>query len=177
MPASSCGSTKVRSNRSMRVSRLPGWRVYWRSSRIGLGSRTVADSMRVSPWERACAGIVANACHIRAGSCDRGDARAVRRRGVMLAPHADAFGPARAQRGRRRAAGRWHAAPALPRGAPAVSEGDHPGAVAPERVLLAQRDAAGGWRTITYGQALERARRIAAGLVARGLSAERPVVV
>ncbi|MGH2897861.1 MAG: AMP-binding protein, partial [Solirubrobacteraceae bacterium] len=53
----------------------------------------------------------------------------------------------------------------------------HWAAVAPERVLFAQRDAAGGWRTIAYGEALERARRIAAGLVARGLSAERPVVV
>ena len=49
--------------------------------------------------------------------------------------------------------------------------------VAPDRVLFAQRDAAGGWRTISYAQALERARRIAAGLLARGLSPDRPVVV
>jgi feruloyl-CoA synthase len=53
----------------------------------------------------------------------------------------------------------------------------HWAAEAPDRVLLAQRDAAGAWRTITYAQALARARRIAAGLLARGLSPERPVVV
>lgn len=53
----------------------------------------------------------------------------------------------------------------------------HWAAEAPDRVLLAQRDATGGWRTLTYAQALERARRIAAGLLARRLSPERPVVV
>jgi feruloyl-CoA synthase len=53
----------------------------------------------------------------------------------------------------------------------------HWAAAAPDRILFAQRDAAGAWRTITYGQALERARRIAAGLLARKLSAERPIVI
>jgi feruloyl-CoA synthase len=53
----------------------------------------------------------------------------------------------------------------------------HWAAVAPDRVLLAQRADGGGWRTVTYGEALDRARRIAAGLVARRLSPERPVVV
>src|SRR5204863_495099 len=48
---------------------------------------------------------------------------------------------------------------------------------APERVLFAQRDMQGGWRRVTYAQACERARRLAAGLIARKLSAERPVVV
>src|SRR5215470_16967660 len=48
---------------------------------------------------------------------------------------------------------------------------------APDRLLFAQRDERGGWRTLTYGQALERARRIAAGLLARKLSSERPVAV
>jgi feruloyl-CoA synthase len=55
----------------------------------------------------------------------------------------------------------------------------HWAAVAPDRILFAQRDSDGGgaWRTITYAQALERARRIAAGLLARSLSAERPIAV
>jgi len=53
----------------------------------------------------------------------------------------------------------------------------HWAAEAPDRILFAQRGDAGGWRTVTYAQALERARRIAAGLLARQLSAERPVVV
>ena len=47
---------------------------------------------------------------------------------------------------------------------------------APERVFLAQRDGA-GWRTLTYRQARERARRVAATLLARGLGPERPVAV
>src|SRR5262245_19167445 len=47
----------------------------------------------------------------------------------------------------------------------------------PDRILLAQRGEGGAWRSITYAQALERVRRIAAGLLARGLSAERPVLV
>ena len=50
--------------------------------------------------------------------------------------------------------------------------------VAPDRVLFAQRSGdGGGWRTIGYAEARARAQRIAAGLLARGLSAERPVVV
>jgi len=48
---------------------------------------------------------------------------------------------------------------------------------APDRVLFAQRNDAGGWRTVSYGEALERARRIGAALLARGLSAERPLAV
>ena len=48
---------------------------------------------------------------------------------------------------------------------------------APERVLFAQRDARGAWQRVTYAQARSRARRIAAALLARRLSAERPVVV
>ena len=48
---------------------------------------------------------------------------------------------------------------------------------APQRVLFAQRDAAGGWRSVTYSQARERARRIGQFLLARGLSAERPLAV
>ena len=46
----------------------------------------------------------------------------------------------------------------------------------PDRPLLAER-AGDGWRILRYGEARERARRIAEGLLARRLSAERPVVV
>ncbi|HEX6156700.1 MAG TPA: feruloyl-CoA synthase [Burkholderiales bacterium] len=48
---------------------------------------------------------------------------------------------------------------------------------APERVFLAQRGPDGGWRRITYAQTRRRARRVAAALLGRGLSAERPVAV
>jgi feruloyl-CoA synthase len=55
---------------------------------------------------------------------------------------------------------------------------EHWAQVAPDRVLFAQRNSDGvGWRTIGYAEALARVRRIAAGLLARGLSVERPVVV
>ncbi len=50
-------------------------------------------------------------------------------------------------------------------------------ATAPERVYLAQRDAAGGWRKITYGETLDAVRRIGAALLARDLSPERPIVI
>jgi feruloyl-CoA synthase len=47
---------------------------------------------------------------------------------------------------------------------------------APQRILFAQREGK-GWRSVTYGQALESARRIGAALLERELSAERPLVV
>jgi feruloyl-CoA synthase len=47
---------------------------------------------------------------------------------------------------------------------------------APDRVFLAER-AGAGWRSATYAQALAAARSIGTALAARGLSAERPVVV
>jgi feruloyl-CoA synthase len=47
---------------------------------------------------------------------------------------------------------------------------------APERTLFAQR-AGSGWRKLTYGEALERARRVGQALLERELSAERPLVV
>ena len=50
-------------------------------------------------------------------------------------------------------------------------------ATAPERVYLAQRDAAGGWRKITYGETLDAVRRIGAALLERDLSPERPIVI
>ena len=48
---------------------------------------------------------------------------------------------------------------------------------APDRLFLAQRDASGGWRSITYAQALAQARRIGAYLLRKELSAERPLMV
>jgi feruloyl-CoA synthase len=54
---------------------------------------------------------------------------------------------------------------------------EHWAAVAPERTFLAQRDATGGWRKVSYAQALDQARRIGAALLERNLSAERPVVI
>ncbi|QPF84554.1 feruloyl-CoA synthase [Bradyrhizobium genosp. L] len=48
---------------------------------------------------------------------------------------------------------------------------------APHRVFMAERAAGGGWRQITYAQLLQTTRRIASALIARGLSAERPLVI
>ncbi|WP_426437681.1 feruloyl-CoA synthase [Bradyrhizobium genosp. P] len=47
----------------------------------------------------------------------------------------------------------------------------------PNRVFMAERVAGGGWRQITYAQLLETTRNIASALMARGLSAERPIVI
>ncbi|HUN95417.1 MAG TPA: AMP-binding protein, partial [Bradyrhizobium sp.] len=47
---------------------------------------------------------------------------------------------------------------------------------APDRIFMAQRDGA-GWRRIDYAQLLGSSRRIASALLARGLSAERPIVI
>jgi len=46
----------------------------------------------------------------------------------------------------------------------------------PQRTLFAQRSGV-GWRTLTYGEALQRARRVGQALLERELSAERPLVV
>src|SRR5580704_15206924 len=48
---------------------------------------------------------------------------------------------------------------------------------APDRVFLAQRDASGAWRTVTYAQALTTVRAIAASLLERDLSPERPIAI
>ena len=50
-------------------------------------------------------------------------------------------------------------------------------AVAPDRLFLAERDPDGGWRKITYAELLALSRHVASSLLARGLSAERPVVI
>ncbi len=47
----------------------------------------------------------------------------------------------------------------------------------PNRVFMAERDASGGWRQITYAQLLTSARHMASALLARGLSAEKPIVI
>ncbi|MDP7152724.1 MAG: feruloyl-CoA synthase [Paracoccaceae bacterium] len=47
---------------------------------------------------------------------------------------------------------------------------------APDRVFLAERDG-GGWRVVTYAQALDRVRRIAAALLSRGMGPDTPLVV
>ena len=48
---------------------------------------------------------------------------------------------------------------------------------APERIFIAQRDAAGNWRTRTYAQTLAAVRAIASALLQRDLSAERPIAI
>ena len=54
---------------------------------------------------------------------------------------------------------------------------DHWAAVAPDRTWIAARDAAGGWRRITYGEGRAQVRVLAAALLRRGLSAERPLMI
>ena len=49
--------------------------------------------------------------------------------------------------------------------------------VAPDRTFLAQRDAAGDWRRVSFADAYERVRRIGQALIERGLSRERPVLI
>ena len=47
----------------------------------------------------------------------------------------------------------------------------------PNRVFMAERTEGGGWREITYAELLASSRHIGSALLARGLSAERPVVI
>jgi feruloyl-CoA synthase len=48
---------------------------------------------------------------------------------------------------------------------------------APDRILFAQRDGKGGWRGVTYAEALEKARRIGEALLRRPVSTERPIAI
>ncbi|WP_193528692.1 feruloyl-CoA synthase [Rhodopseudomonas palustris] len=48
---------------------------------------------------------------------------------------------------------------------------------APDRVFMAERNGEGGWRRISYAEMLRAAQTIASALIARGLSAERPVMI
>jgi len=54
---------------------------------------------------------------------------------------------------------------------------EHWAKVAPDRLFLAQRDAHGEWRKLSYSQVLSSVKQIGAALLRRGLSAERPIVV
>src|SRR5450631_2567776 len=47
----------------------------------------------------------------------------------------------------------------------------------PDRIFMAERDGGRGWRQITYSELLTSSRHIASGLLARGLSAEKPVMI
>src|SRR5712664_1736407 len=47
----------------------------------------------------------------------------------------------------------------------------------PDRIFMAERAADAGWRQITYAQLLASSRRIGSALLARGLTAERPIVI
>ena len=47
----------------------------------------------------------------------------------------------------------------------------------PNRIFMAERDGGRGWRQITYAELLTSSRHIASGLLARGLSAEKPIVI
>jgi len=48
---------------------------------------------------------------------------------------------------------------------------------APDRTFVAKRDGSGPWEHLTYREALRRAEALGAALLARGLSAERPLVI
>ncbi len=53
----------------------------------------------------------------------------------------------------------------------------HWASAASDRIFLAQRDNAGGWRSLTYAQTLAAVRSVAAALLQRGLSPERPIAI
>jgi feruloyl-CoA synthase len=48
---------------------------------------------------------------------------------------------------------------------------------APGRVFMAEREGGRGWRELSYAELLAASRHIASGLIARGLSPERPVMI
>ncbi|MDB4935318.1 MAG: feruloyl-CoA synthase [Labilithrix sp.] len=48
---------------------------------------------------------------------------------------------------------------------------------APDRTFLAERDASGGWRTVTYAQTLAAVRLLAEELLERGLGPSRPLMI
>ncbi len=54
---------------------------------------------------------------------------------------------------------------------------DHWAAVAPDRVFIADRGADGNWRKLTYAETRTRVRRIAAALLQRDLSLDRPIAI
>ena len=50
-------------------------------------------------------------------------------------------------------------------------------AESPDRTFLAERDAAGGWRRVSYREALAIVRSLAQAMLSRGLSAARPLLI
>jgi len=54
---------------------------------------------------------------------------------------------------------------------------DYWAALTPDRVFLGERDPAGEWRTATYAQMRAAARNVAEALLARPLSADRPIAI
>lgn len=48
---------------------------------------------------------------------------------------------------------------------------------APDRIFLAERASEDGWKTLTFAEAWDRCQRVAQGLLERGATAERPVVI
>src|SRR5580692_2096305 len=70
---------------------------------------------------------------------------------------------------------------------PKIALGDYPvrltdrlhhwASAEPNRVFMAEREGGHGWRQITYAELLTASRHIASSLLARGLSAERPVMI
>src|SRR6202012_1748424 len=53
----------------------------------------------------------------------------------------------------------------------------HWAAATPDNVYMAERVAGGDWRKLTYAELLTASRHIASALLARGLSAEKPLVI
>src|SRR5579872_6135368 len=53
----------------------------------------------------------------------------------------------------------------------------HWASATPDRVFMAERDGDGSWRKVTYVELLKVSRHIASGLLSRGLSAERPLLI
>ena len=47
----------------------------------------------------------------------------------------------------------------------------------PNRIFMAERDTSGLWRQISYAQLLASSRHVASALLARGLSADKPIVI
>src|SRR3974390_2797209 len=68
-----------------------------------------------------------------------------------------------------------HALPAYPR--MLTERLVHWAKVAPDRIFLAQRDAARAWRSMSYAKTLAAVRALAAALLERGLNAERPIAI
>src|SRR5258706_14927696 len=80
----------------------------------------------------------------------------------------------------RREDGTFYLSPRFARGKYHLRRPDrvHDGAKAePNRIFMAERDTGGLWRKISYAQLLASSRHIASGLLARDLSADKPIVI